>query len=194
MFSKYVHQNFSQLQYRQAFQQKRQFKHIKYSLSFISLIAPGTLNNLSTLFLQVNSKRNKKLFLKQSYLLLTWFSYLTSAKKGRDGDQLTQSPQPSQPKISIKPSKKTIFTLTKAPMAHKTFSQEQFLFKFYRFSVKFSIPTFATLDVNQSMYVLLHLRRVLPIIETNILFLKRLNFKLIGSDSGFIQGAIKSSR
>jgi hypothetical protein len=194
MLSKYIHQNFSLLQCSQMSTQKRQFKNLKYSLSFISLIAPGTISNLSTLFLQVNSKRNKKLFLKQSYLLLTWFSYLTSAKKGGGDGQLTRISPSAQPKIAMKPSKKTIFTLTKAPMAHKTFSQEQFLFKFYRFSVQFSIPTTAITGLNQSIYILLHLRQVLPIIETNILFLKRFNLKLIGSDTSFMQCAIKFYR
>lgn len=42
-------------------------------------------------------------------------------------------------KFSFLPIKRKSYTLTKAPMAHKTNSKEQFVFKFYKF--KASIKT-----------------------------------------------------
>jgi len=64
--------------------------------------------------------KNKKIILKQSYLILTWvyyFSFLNTKKKNKI-------------KISILPVKKKLFTLTKAPMAHKKNSKEQYNFIF----------------------------------------------------------------
>jgi hypothetical protein len=96
-----------------------------------------------------------------------------------------------KPKISFKPTRQTIFTLTKAPMAHKTFSQEQFLFKFYKFTIRFSVPMPLYLTLNQSLYILLFLRQSLPIVETNILFLKRFNLRLVNADAVFMTSLLR---
>lgn len=49
-------------------------------------------------------------------MLLTWAYYLTASKNKTF----------KKPSISIKPIKQSKFTSLKAPMAHKTFSQEQY--------------------------------------------------------------------
>jgi hypothetical protein len=66
-----IQNNFFQLHHTPIGAAKLSRKTLKYSLSFVSLIAPGTVKASSTLFAQIRSKQNKKLFLKQSYLLLT---------------------------------------------------------------------------------------------------------------------------
>ena len=94
------------------------------------------------------------------------------------------------PKISFCPTKKTRLTFTKAPMAHKTFSQEQFIFKFYKFKILFflSFTEFHfLLNINKSIYLLLFLRNYLPVIETNLIFLKKINLKFFVSDPTFFK-------
>jgi hypothetical protein len=122
---------------------------------------------------------------------LTWFAYLTSARTGTYAGGDEQTRRITKPKISIKPTARSIFTLTKAPMAHKTFSQEQLLFQFYKFSIKFIVQTTTHLSLNQSIYVLLRLRQSVPVTETNILFLTRFNLKLVNSDTCFFTQALE---
>ena len=133
----------------------------------------------------------KKLLIKQSYLLLTWLLYVTNST------QSTQGPAKSKqfrPVIAIQPTKKTKYTFTKAPMAHKTFSQEQFIFKFYRFRVKFTTVGSASMTVNESIFLLLRLRSTLPTIETNLLFLKKFHLGVLASDPNFFLKTITSTK
>jgi hypothetical protein len=93
---------------------KNYFK-IKHSYSFTSLIAINSLKFVSAINQTPNSNVYKKftkikLYIKQSYMLLTWLTYSKSSK--------------SSAFIFRKKVKR--LTLTKSPMAHKTFSQEQF--------------------------------------------------------------------
>jgi len=59
-----------------------------------------------------------KILVKQSYVLLVWFFYLTSVCRG----------QAYIPGFFVYSNRVTGFTILKAPMAHKTFSQEQIAF------------------------------------------------------------------
>jgi len=80
-----------------------------------------------------------------------------------------------RPRIGILPARAHITTVTKAPMAHKTNSKEQFLFKVYnfKFSFKFPVPSkLSASGVGQGAYVLLLTKRLFPVFETNLLFLK----------------------
>jgi len=88
---------------------------IKYSLAFVSLISPGNMLNIRLAFRGLTSPK-KKLVVKQSYLLLAWAYYLS-----RSNNKFFKKPS-----LSIKPVKQSKFTALKAPMAHKTFSQEQY--------------------------------------------------------------------
>ncbi len=82
---------------------------IKFKMLFTSLISPNFLPN--TKLFSINCNNNKKLLLKQSYILLTWFYYLTFIEKNLNTK--------NNIKIFCLPIKKKKFTLTKAPMAHK---------------------------------------------------------------------------
>jgi hypothetical protein len=80
-----------------------------------------------------------------------------------------------KPRIAILPSKKSTYTLTKAPMAHKTNSKEQFLFKFYNFRFSFTLrvnPDLTPSTLSQGAYSTTLTRRLFPVFETNLLFLK----------------------
>ena len=154
-------------------------KKIKYSLNFVSIISPGTITNTHLIFSNLSSVPNKKLLIKQSYLLLTWILYITTGK--------SKTQNIHKPKISIKPSKQTKFTLTKAPMAHKTFSQEQFIMKFYKFKITFSVPNINLNSVNTSLFLLLSLRSSSPNIETNFLFLKKFQINFFVQDNIFMR-------
>ena len=78
-------------------------------------------------------------------------------------------------KLAILPASRKMYTLQKAPMAHKTNSKEQFMFKFYNF--KFSVnlqvdKKFLPTSVTQGAYTLNLAYRFFPVFETNLLFLK----------------------
>jgi hypothetical protein len=104
---------------------------------------------------------------KKSYLVATWLRYLTLQKFG----SLTTK----APSIAILPSKTRCFTLTKAPMAHKTNSKEQFMFNFYnfKFSTTLAVPEESIPStINQGGHVFYITKRLFPAFETNLLFLK----------------------
>jgi hypothetical protein len=106
------------------------------SYVFISLFNPSSIKNL-TLY-QRNliknnvsqnlrgSFRNYKILVKQSYLMSAWFYHYANktlkSKKVRGFASL--------------PSRQSRHTATKSPMAHKTYSQEQFIIKYYYISFR----------------------------------------------------------
>ena len=143
---------------------------VVYSFSFISLIAPFLINNLrlSTISSQLTLGNKNKILLKQSYLVLTWFYYLTL---------LTQKQSQNNKSISFSflPLKLKSYTLTKAPMAQKTRSKEQFAFKFFVFKVssKNFLSTQKKLSsVDQTLLAVFLTKGSFPVFETNMLFLK----------------------
>lgn len=77
--------------------------------------------------------------------------------------------------FSVLPSKRSLITLPRAPMAHKTNSKEQFMFKFYFFKFNTSITTNPKLIPQTSDEALLAfylMKKTFPCFETNLLFLK----------------------
>jgi len=137
------------------------------------------MTNIRLFFLNVTSSK-KKLVLKQSYLLLTWAHYLLRSS-GTKGFR--------KPNISIRPIKQSKFTNIKAPMAHKTFSQEQYWFRFYKLQINFKMrkPKLGILNsVNTSFYIILLLRSSLPLLETNLMLLKVYSFTVPVRDVNFL--------
>ena len=156
-------------------------KYIKYSFSFISFITPYKITNIRLLnqnnIPDTLNQKQKKLFVKQSYLLMTWIWYLKQKYNSV-----------SKPSFIFKPTKVTKYTLLKSPMAHKTFSQEQFQFKFYSLLITFYIPwTYPNsfLKVNQILYLLLNLKNNIPFFETNFLILQRFQLRIPSSDKKY---------
>lgn len=129
---------------------EEQNRHLRliYAFKFASIISPGSLANFRLLVrdsggssIRRNSKLptiSRKLYLKQSYILLTWFAYL---RKSQEHPLITPTDPPKDkvPLFFILPKKKRKFTILKAPMAHKTFSQEQYLFSFYFCCVSYNM-------------------------------------------------------
>ncbi len=154
-----------------------------YNFTFISLIAPYLLNDLRLINITSTPSTPKKstALLKQSYLIFTWFYYLAnSVAKGAGNTNMI--------KFAFLPIKRKSYTLTKAPMAHKTNSKEQFVFKFFKF--KACIQTRFTIDgslssVNASVWALLQTKSIFPTFETNLLLLKHYRVFLLMNDGTF---------
>lgn len=140
---------------------------IRYSFRFTSLVPPLTISALNTTEPSTINLKSTRLLFKRSYLVLSWISYL--ARIG------TQKHKHFRPTIAILPSRRTLYTLTKAPMAHKTNSKEQFMFKFYNFKFSFELLAYSSAvapSVTQGAYVMRLTTRLFPVFETNLLSLK----------------------
>ena len=149
---------------------------ITYNFTFISLIAPFLINNLrlSTVGSNKTPSSKTKLLMKQSYLILTWFYYLTISTNVIKNSNNSIS-------FSFLPIKSKSYTLTKAPMAQKTRSKEQFHFKFYvlKVSVKTTLSNeFILESLDQTLLAILTTKKTFPIFETNLLFLKNYSLNL----------------
>jgi len=150
--------------------------NLRFEFRFVSLIAPSLPalhNHREGDIGNVPGGSSKRILLKKSYLILSWFYYLslTSASK----HPLFTKKTPKVFKLAVLPSKQNVYTLQKAPMAHKSSSQEQFLFKLYNF--KFSVTLSLTSALlpsssSQAAYVLKLTKQIFPFFETNLLFLK----------------------
>lgn len=162
---------------------------IKYTLSFKSLLPFNLPSNLlgfdfiANPLTQTRKSGFTRLVIKNSYILFTWFYYINSL--------LTQVKLPKNdvvwvPSFFTKPKKRSRFTITKAPMAHKTFSQEQYKIVFYGFLFAFRLPNVDQLSsVNQSVLLVSNMRNSFFFFETNLFFLNRLTLRSSSSDSNF---------
>ena len=155
---------------------------IKYSFHFTSLITPHKITNIRLLnnpSMPFKSKKSKKIFTKQSYLLMTWLWYIQKNHSSL-----------GKPSFAFKPTRIHRTTLIKSPMAHKTFSQEQFQFKFFNLVISFYIPfndTKNSLNINQVLHLILSLKTSIPFVETNFFMLKRFRVILPLKDSIFLK-------
>ena len=84
-------------------------KNINFKFLFISLISPFIVNNVRFTF--NSAVKEKKILLKQSYILLTWFYYISFLNQNVNNK--------NKLKFFVLPTTFEKFTLTKAPMAHK---------------------------------------------------------------------------
>ena len=166
----------------QFYTKQSKLPRIKYSFSFVSLITPHKITNIRLLNNATSpfkSKKTKKIFAKQSYLLMTWLWYIQRNHSST-----------SKPSFAFKPTSVHKTTLIKSPMAHKTFSQEQFQFKFFNLVISFSIPFPTKIKfsgVNQLAYLILSLKTSIPFVETNFFLLKRFKIILPSKDLMFLK-------
>ena len=157
---------------------------IAYKFRFVSLISPYLLSDLRVFNITSSPSTPKKstLLLKQSYLLMTWFYYLKESQfkpQGKTENRL---------KFTFLPTRRTMYTLTKAPMAHKTNSKEQFVFRTFRFKVSiktFFASTSAPLSVDAALSALYMTKSIFPVFETNLLLLKNYTIILKMHDAGY---------
>ena len=144
----------------------------RHSFLFASWVAPH-LFFLRKKFLYSKMTRKQVLGSKKAYTMLTWLYYMTFC--------VSRNSKTKRIWFAILPRRTTRYTLTKAPMAHKTFSKEQFQFQFYRCRVSINSrinfsPQLLTLSNNQSL--LLIIKESFPFFETNLLFLKKASIRL----------------
>ncbi len=153
-------------------------KKIKFNFYFVSLISPFIQNNLRLLNTYKNSK--KKIIVKQSYIILTWFYYLSFINQYKNNK--------NRIKIFVFPINNKKFTNTKAPMAHKNWSKEQYAFKYYRFKINFSnsLQDDCTItNINKAIFFSLLNKKTLPNLETNLIFLKKIDLIYFFKDNTF---------
>lgn len=139
---------------------------------FVSFFSPQNNNNFKLNI--VDLKIKKKIFIKQSYVMLTWFYYMSFLKKKN-----VKVKNDFKLKIKYFPIKKKIFTNTKAPMAHKTRSKEQFVYSYYSFLIAFAaeIKNSSKFDSPDKGLLLVFLtKKNFQIFETNVFFLKFFKF------------------
>lgn len=142
------------------------------------MIAPSSFAS-SRLIFQTQPTDVRKLHLKQSYLLLTWFYYLTFIQNPQKVKSLNLFVQP------LKPQK---YTILKAPMAHKTWSKEQIQFKFYKFKISFKsflMENNRLRSCDEALLFILLSKRFFPVFETNLLFMKNYSFFFYLQDGSF---------
>ena len=133
------------------------------------------------------SSKNK-VYVKQSYVLLTWMSYIRESEVRAVSRESSDS-EDSQPSFFIFPIKRSRLTYLKAPMAHKTFSQEQFVSQFYTMSISFNnkLKENSTIPgVSNSTFLALKTRRELSPFETNLIFLKKSRVSMSVSDKNYM--------
>jgi hypothetical protein len=146
--------------------------NLKLNFFFISLISPFLINNLRLNFNSSLNLLKKKIVIKHSYILLTWFYYISFIDQKKNNK--------NKIKFFIFPIKREKFTLTKAPMAHKNWSKEQYKFSFYKFIISFNCNLKIENNINNinsSLLFFLLTKKNFPFFETNLLFLK--NFRII---------------
>lgn len=169
-----------------------------YAFSFVSLISPFSLKQ-NTLILNNMTLKSRKIVVKQSYILVSWMSYLTSTstlttKAGNYGKSRNKKLN-SSPSFFVQPVRIFKTTTLKSPMAHKTFSQEQFIFKFFKLSVSFKFLNTNNLQIptlNQSLHLFLTFRQNPFSPSTNLFFLKKYTLTLVIKDTNFFKKSLVS--
>jgi hypothetical protein len=152
---------------------------VKYSFRFVSVVAPGASSKSPVIALNSYGPLPKKVLLKRSFLLASWLFYLAGGQA---------KPVNKQIGIAVLPSRRSLYTLTKAPMAHKTRSKEQFMFKTYNFKFSVAIPLDSALvpsSVSNGAYGSYIVSSSFPTFETNSLFLKSFLISYPISDAKF---------
>jgi hypothetical protein len=157
-----------------------------YKFCFITIISPWSLLSARRLLTVDLFKTSNHLYVKQSYLLFTWLYYLVFPREY--GLNQTVRSEKMAYHFFVYPKKRQVLTLTKAPIAHKTFSKEQFTFYTYRLTTRFSATLFVYQStVHHALLLLLLTKKNFPIFETNLLYLKYFLFFYTFSDKTFFQ-------
>ena len=157
-----------------------------YRFRFVSLVAPLTMLGSPAVSKSPYSPLPKRTLVRRSYTILSWMYYLSSVKKNTD----SSTDDHTIPSLTILPSKQRVYTLQKAPMAHKTNSKEQFLFKTYNFSFSFKVPAVHPkifTSHSACAHGLVLTKRLFPVFETNLLFLKYYRVSYPVTDSNFFR-------
>lgn len=168
-------------------------RRVRHTIKFGSIFSPDSLRGVN-LFLRSSpdynsflvGKPNKKILVKQSYVFLIWVNYLRSQKSTTN----TRGGSTGNPSFFIYPKKNYKTTIVKAPMAHKTYSQEQFMVRLYSFSVTFDSDHIEQVgktlnSVNKSLYFASMIKKTTPFVGTNMLFISKYNLTFYSNDTSF---------
>ena len=140
-----------------------------YKLGFRSIIAPSSTVSTQSATLRQANPVFKRVLVKNFYVMLTWLRVIADLDTSRGRGFV---------RLFIKPSRTSKFTITKAPMAHKTFSQEQFLFKSYSITLSFSVyPSVTSPNFFGSLYLNSVFYATKTDFGTNLFFLQRIMLK-----------------
>lgn len=106
---------------------------------------------------------------------MTWFHYL------KHSQNITKGASKAGVRFVFIPTRHKRYTLLKAPMAHKTNSKEQFVFRFFNFYVQ--VRTFLKVNslkhsFDQTLLMMLLVKATFPVFETNLLLLKSYSISL----------------
>jgi hypothetical protein len=121
-------------------------QQVKHTLKFGSLFAPAAFKDLCLFFRNTSkynsflkNKSDKRILVKQSYILLMWLNYIATISGMTSKSSIKK--KKTCPSFFVYPFRNYKTTIIKAPMAHKTHSQEQFMIRFYKFSITFYTNT-----------------------------------------------------
>jgi len=152
---------------------------VEYNFLFVSWVAPHLLFNQSRASLQKRRVRAGAR-MKKAYTMLTWLYYLTFTLDRQAENRIV--------KFSFLPRRRSMYTLTKAPMAHKTFSKEQFKFQLHKckVSIRTELKNHRLVECFSGLQAaLLITKSTFPCLETNTLFLKTARITFPGSAVDF---------
>lgn len=165
---------------------------IRYKFSFISLISPFMAgSDKSLLFLTKNplKKESSKQYFRNSYIMFTWFFYISKHATPTGGVKTRSTKNKfKHMRLAVLPVTRQVITLSRAPMAHKDNSKEQFEFIKYKFSFSFKaivFDFFFITSINLGLFLFLDFKKSFPLFETNFLFLKSYSIKLSLWDLNF---------
>jgi hypothetical protein len=146
--------------------------------------------------------------------MLMWFSYISSRQTLRDikdrYDDTSEGKTWDNPRRVVVQSPKFFMnscrryktTILRAPMAHKTYSQEQFSVQYFKFSVsfRFDITGYAMDEgrhghvdkihissINESLFFINFLLSTMPHVNTNLLILQSYVIVFHAYDEGYFQ-------
>lgn len=171
---------------------KQNTNKIKYRLTFVSLINPFLIKNINydsyTKKLPFENKANR-IYVKQSYMILTWFYYLSFLQK----DNLSKNSFKNKINIFVSKTTRRKLTVTKAPIAHKNWSKEQYQFSFFTFKISthfvlkraFSSKSQSLNSADAALFFLILTKKNLLAPETNIFSMKNYRIFLQFKDCNF---------
>jgi hypothetical protein len=186
--------------------------YVKHTLRFASFFTPGAAKALRLYFLSgsgggntnfgsVKGSSHNKILIKQSYVFLAWINYISTpeikssvgfstATDEADSGVTNSRGSRSRPALFVHPLRNYKTTIIKAPMAHKTFSQEQFGVRYYSFSVSFlvcfgDVVGLPIVSAQESNYYALLLLNSIPYFSTNMLILQKYSLLFNVCDSNF---------
>lgn len=187
---------------------------LKHTIKFSTIYLPSSIKNFSLKALDFKTWNSKshfkfsKILIKQSYLILVWLRYISKVSNSFSSDNLGLTDE-KVPMFFIYPARNYKFTMIKAPMAHKTYSQEQFICRIYKLSITFysyipvSLPNDRTASsysgttsntsfiikeasLNKILYLFSYFFKSLHCISTGMFFLQRYTLGFKGLEYEFL--------